>query len=461
MAALDRTVQPTLNEKAALVGTVGSPAAANAYVTNEDERLNTTPDQGTRLLSGGGITWISGYTVRVSACVVVFSGVTVNCPETNIVLDAADPTDDRIDLIVANTNGTITKITGTASTPPASPDYDPVTQFQLGFINVDAASAQPSDVSLTTIYDENVEWTTAPGAGVDPNSVAAPYHGVKNIDVLAGAITDIVFTAPADFALDGFTSLVLRVQPKVAWGSGYIHLAWSNSGGKRRGTYVIVSNGAFGFNSASLVYQTIYIPLSMFSVTAGDATIRKLRIYFPAGISTYIDFVQLQSGSDVAAPPSASVPYATETSEGVVILATDGEVTAGQVPQSNDSRLKMGCVMTLCNGFTPGGTGVDTAELVVPYHPKDGTTSVTWNVRRITLRVATAGGAPSARVEKSTVAGAFAAATVGDVTLGVGAYEASVTAALGTVASGNKLRMNALVLGTAQYWTLEVELGES
>lgn len=131
-----------------------------------------------------------------------------------------------------------------------------------------------------------------------------------------------------------------------------------------------------------------------------------------------------------------------------------GTLTAGDVIGA-----PMGGVVTLCQAFTPAGTGADVAEIVVPFSPRDGTTSVTWNVRRIDFRVQTAGGAPSVRVEKSTAAGAFSAATVGDVTLGSGDFEGSNTSSLGTVASGNKLRFNVLTLATAQNWTVEVTLG--
>jgi len=136
---------------------------------------------------------------------------------------------------------------------------------------------------------------------------------------------------------------------------------------------------------------------------------------------------------------------------------TPGERTINVTPTTQ----KRGCVLVFCIAFTPLAIGADRGELTVPYDPDDGTTGLTWNVRRITLRVETAGGAPSVRVEKSTASGAFSAATVGDVTLGSGAYEGSNTTALGTVASGNKLRMNILTLATAEYWTVSVELGEN
>jgi hypothetical protein len=126
---------------------------------------------------------------------------------------------------------------------------------------------------------------------------------------------------------------------------------------------------------------------------------------------------------------------------------------------SYNPKVPAGGVLVLCAAFTPAGAGADTAEFVVPYSPRDGTTSVTWNVRRIDFRVNAAGGAPAITVEKSTAAGAFSATTVGTVTLGSGAFEGSVTAALGTTASGDKLRFNVGTLATATGWTIEVTLG--
>lgn len=118
-----------------------------------------------------------------------------------------------------------------------------------------------------------------------------------------------------------------------------------------------------------------------------------------------------------------------------------------------------GCILCLCAALTPTSTGADNAEVTVPYDPTDGTSSITWNVRRLGLRVQTAGGAPSVTVEKSTASGSFSATSVGTVTLSTGAYEGSVTSGLGTVSSGDKIRFNVVTLATAQNWTIEVELG--
>ena len=119
-------------------------------------------------------------------------------------------------------------------------------------------------------------------------------------------------------------------------------------------------------------------------------------------------------------------------------------------------------VLVLMEGVTPS-LGAQVVEIPVPYSPVDGVTSVTWNVRRINARVAgaTTGAGFSVTFEKSTAVGAFSAVTIGTVTMPTTTNEASVTASLGTVASGNKIRANVTALGGATSLTLSIELGEA
>jgi hypothetical protein len=143
-------------------------------------------------------------------------------------------------------------------------------------------------------------------------------------------------------------------------------------------------------------------------------------------------------------------------------VAGSGNAASGEVVKGSDTRLKRTCVLVLCAAHTPSGTGADTAEFVVPYSPDDGTTSLTYNLRRATLRVNVAGGAPVAVLEKSTVAGAFSASTLGTLTMPSGDYQVSITSfAIGTVASGDKVRFNVSALGTATGWTIELEMQEA
>jgi hypothetical protein len=97
-------------------------------------------------------------------------------------------------------------------------------------------------------------------------------------------------------------------------------------------------------------------------------------------------------------------------------------------------------LLTLCLGTTVAGTGVAGGEVPVPFSPVDGTSSIVWNVRRINLR-ANNSSTLTGTFQKSTVAGAFSAATIGTVALAA-AHENANTTTLGTVASGDKVRLN-------------------
>jgi len=120
---------------------------------------------------------------------------------------------------------------------------------------------------------------------------------------------------------------------------------------------------------------------------------------------------------------------------------------------------KRACVISLCEAFTPAGTGADIAEKRVPFNPTDGS-SITWNVKSIFLRVNTAGGAPVVVIQKSTVGNAVfgSGSTVGTITFSSGDYEGEVTSMLGTVASGDKLRFSVTTLATATGWNIDVIL---
>jgi hypothetical protein len=54
-----------------------------------------------------------------------------------------------------------------------------------------------------------------------------------------------------------------------------------------------------------------------------------------------------------------------------------GTVAAGDHSHAPQAASKRGCVLALCLAFTPAATGPDTAEIVVPYSPDDGTTPLT------------------------------------------------------------------------------------
>lgn len=117
---------------------------------------------------------------------------------------------------------------------------------------------------------------------------------------------------------------------------------------------------------------------------------------------------------------------------------------------------KGGKSVVLCAAFTPALVGADGGEVVMPFDTAG--SSLTYSIKRIVFRVGVAGGAPAVTIEKSSGSSGFSATTVGTVTLGAGANEGFVTASLGTINSGDKIRFNVGVLGTAQNWTVIVEI---
>ena len=116
-------------------------------------------------------------------------------------------------------------------------------------------------------------------------------------------------------------------------------------------------------------------------------------------------------------------------------------------------RTKRALTMQFSSGFTPLAAGPDNAILRIPESPSDGTTVITYNLRRFQVRVETpSAGTSRLQLERSsTDTGAFTLAASGSshiggfgVTItGAGIYLTSVTSFAGSlVTSGNLLRLN-------------------
>ena len=127
---------------------------------------------------------------------------------------------------------------------------------------------------------------------------------------------------------------------------------------------------------------------------------------------------------------------------------------------SNADREKT--TVILAAGYTPASSGADVVEIPAPYSSNDGTTVLTFNVKRLFVRVGTSGSGSTVRFEVYTGTGAFIGSTIGDVSVSSSTYEAATTSgfAVSTVQSGNKLRLNFKNLGSEQYFTCGVELAE-
>jgi hypothetical protein len=111
-------------------------------------------------------------------------------------------------------------------------------------------------------------------------------------------------------------------------------------------------------------------------------------------------------------------------------------------------RQKRPLYLTFCAGFTPAASGVDSVVLRIPDSPADGSTSVTYNVRELFVRVETASaGTTSVHVQYYTGTSAFSSSgnlmTTALSITGGSTYEASTTTfSQTTLSSGNKVRLN-------------------
>jgi len=249
----------------------------------------------------GVISWVSGYTYEVSPSSFYIAGVNYTTPYTEITLANSDPTYDRYDAVVGNTDGTVTIVTGTPAEDPLYPTIDPSTQVQLGFIFVTANSTEPN-VDQDFIYQNypTIAWTTTSStARIIVNSTNNPYSVPTDIEASSAQNNDnVIFTAISPPTISDFNIITFKIRSKQTW-PNYTRLELQfYSGAFAVGNPVSLSHGVYGFNSTLLTdYQIISIPLTTFgaltSVTAFRITAKSS---LNRVTSWYIDDIQLQSG---------------------------------------------------------------------------------------------------------------------------------------------------------------------
>lgn len=262
--------------------------------------------QNSFLNSGGQVTWQSAYEFLVSAASYYIGGVLYSSPQTTITLDAADPTDDRIDTIAVDDNGAVIKVTGTAASTPSEPDIDPGTQLKLALVFVGASTTEPVAVQSAEVYHDNAgsptEWNaTASGASINVNSSNNPRTGTKSIEgttVVAGVYAQLQIGAGTIVASD-YDSLIFYIRSKAQWNNNRgLQISLRISGAIVGVVVTLNRSGTFGFVSSNTSdYQQVAIPISQFAVPAG-VTINQVRIAdFGGSIGFYLDDITFQGGA--------------------------------------------------------------------------------------------------------------------------------------------------------------------
>jgi len=106
----------------------------------------------------------ANMSVDVSSGTVFFGSVAVDVTGTNEVIDTADATDDRIDLVVVDNSGTVSVLDGSARQDPSDarpPSFNIDTYVLLGrvFVGKTVTSIPDSVITDLRVIDNGVQYT--------------------------------------------------------------------------------------------------------------------------------------------------------------------------------------------------------------------------------------------------------------------------------------------------------------
>ena len=254
------------------------------------------------VISGLGVSWSgTGFVYDIGPGTFHIGGVVYESSGGQVTLDAAHATNPRKDLFVVNTDGTVGKITGTPAAAPVVGEVNASTQVALTDTLVSPATTTPVGVSITTIYDEDDDWTTTESnASIVSNSTSNPRAGTKCIEITnASNGHSIVLDKGSTLDITGLATMPLWIRSKAAFGSRSLQLQWLNASDVAVGDAITISNNRLGFvDSVTGSYQLVVVPFASFNLTQALAP-RKLRIRVNGGgtfTGCYIDDITLQTG---------------------------------------------------------------------------------------------------------------------------------------------------------------------
>ena len=304
-AAAASAAAAAVSETNAETAETGAEAALDQMVALLDSIGVGDSSNGSFIISGMGVSWESGLSYRISAGSFVIDGTVYSAAEQTITLDAADGTNDRIDVIAVGTDGIVVKLTGDPAVNPSKPSVEELEQLELTFVYVTAGATEPGEdpvVANEVIYDEDDDWTDAVNGNVNAAATDFPHGGTKNVRYTAATRGHYVeFTRATAALASDYLNLTLFVRPiDVSWGSSGIRVTLYNDSGQAYNTTALISNGQFGLNVSSATYQQITIPMSTFAIPAGSS-IKKIRFGVSgnsASLDVALDDIQLTpSGS--------------------------------------------------------------------------------------------------------------------------------------------------------------------
>ena len=313
------------------------------------------------LISGGLVIWETGLTYTVTSAIYAIGGVIYTSPETLITLDNADPTDNRIDGFVVTTSSTAIDLTGTPSSDPANPSFDPATQLPLTFVLVTAAETEP-DYCRDSIYFPNngQNWTmTVSNVGrINTTSTNNPYSVTQDVEFTAAQNGDQLRAAKGTTISFGtYSVMALKIRSKATWAStSYVSIQAYNGITPVGNPIYIGDNTPYAFNSSNTAgYQTVIAPIGNLGVTTG-ATDLLLSIVTISGntIGFYLDDWQLLGCDGSPIPTTGSFWSVNGNTQGTTLYGgtRDNFPTQIVVNNLNHTQFQQGG-STWMQGATP------------------------------------------------------------------------------------------------------------
>lgn len=275
----------------------------------------------------GKVTWTgTGLNFSVDPAYYNLSGASYYFAGDSITLDAADGSFGRFDAIVLTSTG-LSKVTGTASSDPQLPQFDPCADVLLTYVFVGAGATTPTQVTDEVIYDENTEtWihTTSGTISASFTSTAQAFHLTKSIAISSWSNNaNIKFTAPSVLVQNNYTNFSFWIRlTAVMVNNQNISIQFFN------GTTAVSNQVVATITKGNITtWQSASFSMSQFTFTAN--TFDNIHFIFSGNQSntTYIDWVRLQAG--ITQPPSSgglSSAYTRITDGTTTATATGGDI---------------------------------------------------------------------------------------------------------------------------------------
>ena len=300
----------------------------------------------TNQLLSGGASFLSGLTYNVTPLEYLINGEIYTSSMTQVTTSTGDTTYDRIDLIIADTNGDVTILEGTASENPVQPDVDETTQIVIAIITVPVGTTIIS-IEETLVYGENIGLPTEWTGYTNSYTIELDYSGVT----YGGSSKAIRFnltpnTYQASFyyndVFDTTTknTLQFKVYNPVVWTTSQrLNIKLTSLAGVQIGSTVQLYHGKYGFSRYLVgTWQTISIPISDFVPSTNLIS----RLYFQSFVTSGINLLVILDDIKLVEGPVVPTPVKNW-------YKIQGDTGTFSYPLTNNATL-----------FLKGGTNINT-----------------------------------------------------------------------------------------------------